>query len=125
MKEFDLNIEKILENWETFHAVREIIANAIDEQNIDKKFIGTEFILTGLKDKDIELAKNLFLKFTGEKILEQTKNGEIVKKIGKTSNIYINGIKVAEEENFLFSYNITSITKTIKKALNREILIRV
>src|SRR4030066_1334103 len=34
MKKFDLNIEKILENWEVHHAVREIIANAIDEQKI-------------------------------------------------------------------------------------------
>jgi hypothetical protein len=32
MKNFDLNIDKILENWEVFHAVRELIANAIDEQ---------------------------------------------------------------------------------------------
>lgn len=32
MKKFDLNIEKILENWETYHAIREIIANALDEQ---------------------------------------------------------------------------------------------
>ncbi len=31
-KAFDLNIEKILENWEVRHAVREIIANALDEQ---------------------------------------------------------------------------------------------
>jgi len=33
-KEFDLNIEKILENWEVYHAVREIIANALDEQKL-------------------------------------------------------------------------------------------
>lgn len=32
MKEFDLNIERILENWEVYHAIREIIANALDEQ---------------------------------------------------------------------------------------------
>ncbi len=41
-KEFDLNIEKILENWEVYHAVREIIANALDEQ-----------ILTNTKDISI------------------------------------------------------------------------
>lgn len=29
-------------------------------------------------------------------------------------------MRVAEEENFLFSYNITSLTAPIKKALNRE-----
>ena len=31
-KEFDLNIEKILDSWEVYHAVREVIANALDEQ---------------------------------------------------------------------------------------------
>ncbi len=34
VKEFDLNIEKILENWEVYHAVREVIANALDEQKL-------------------------------------------------------------------------------------------
>ncbi len=34
MKNFDLNIDKILENWELPHAVRELIANAIDESII-------------------------------------------------------------------------------------------
>lgn len=29
---FDLNIEKIPENWEIRHAVREVIANALDEK---------------------------------------------------------------------------------------------
>src|ERR1700726_3459320 len=31
-RNFDLNIEKILEGWEVRHAVRELIANALDEQ---------------------------------------------------------------------------------------------
>lgn len=218
MKQFDLNIEKILENWETYHAIREIIANALDEQlltdtkeveiskqgnawhirdygrglkytnltqnenqeklsnpkvigkfgiglkdamatfdrkgvkvlikskfgditlaksakegfadiitlhaNIvepsDDKLIGTEFIIEGATDEDISKAKNLFLKFTGEQILEITKAGDVVNKVGSVGKIYINGVKVAEEDNFLFSYNITQPTAAIKKALNRE-----
>ncbi len=32
MKKFDLNIEKVLEDWEIHHAIREVIANALDEQ---------------------------------------------------------------------------------------------
>lgn len=218
MKQFDLNIEKILENWETYHAIREIIANALDEQlltntkdveitkenntwhirdfgrglkytnltqnenqeklsnpsvigkfgiglkdalatfdrkgikvliksqfgditlskvakegfadiitlhaNIseptDNNFIGTEFIIDGATDDDITKAKNLFLKFTGEQILEKTKAGDIVNKVGSIGKIYINGVKVAEEERFLFSYNITQLTSAIKKSLNRE-----
>jgi len=31
-RNFDLNIEKILEGWEICHAIRELIANALDEQ---------------------------------------------------------------------------------------------
>lgn len=218
MKKFDLNIEKILENWETSHAVRELIANALDEQLLtktkevqifkngnswlirdfgrgvqythltqnenqeklkstsvigkfgiglkdalatfdrkqikviakskhsqitiaksekegfkdiitlhaiiedpkDPQFIGTEFELIGATDKDIEDAKNLFLKFSGERIIETTKQGQVAEKKGKHGNIYINGVKVAEEENFLFSYNITVMNAAIKKALNRE-----
>lgn len=218
MKKFDLNIEKILENWEISHAIRELIANALDEQLLtktkeveifkngnswfirdfgrgiqythltqnenqeklkntsvigkfgiglkdalatfdrkkikvaakskhsqitiaksekegfkdiitlhaiieaptDPKFIGTEFELVGATDKDIEDAKNLFLKFSGERLIETTKQGQVVEKKGKHGNIYINGVKVAEEEKFLFSYNITVMNTAIKKALNRE-----
>ena len=31
MKEFDLNIGKILEDWEIYHAICEIIVNALEE----------------------------------------------------------------------------------------------
>jgi hypothetical protein len=218
MKKFDLNIEKILENWEVHHAIREIIANALDEQLLTKTkdveifkrgtswiirdfgrgikythltqnenqeklsnanvigkfgiglkdalatfdrrgvtvtvsskhneitidrspkqgfedivtlhaiiedpieigFDGTEFELKGVADKDIEAAKNLFLKFSNEEVIESTRQGQIVKQSGDHGNIYVNGVKVAEEENFLFSYNITTLTANIKKALNRE-----
>ena len=30
-REFDLNIERVLENWTLAHAIRELIANALDE----------------------------------------------------------------------------------------------
>ncbi|PCI44641.1 MAG: ATP-binding protein [Proteobacteria bacterium] len=218
MKKFDLNIEKILENWEMHHAIREIIANALDEQLLtktkdveifkhenswiirdfgrgvkythltqnenqeklshtevigkfgiglkdalatfdrrkvvvtikskhsiisietspkqgfddistlhavinasdDTNFVGTEFRLQGVSDKDIKEAKNLFLIFSGEEILETTKKGQVIKRRGAGGSIYINGVKVAEEENFLFSYNITALSTPIRKALNRE-----
>lgn len=217
-KSFDLNIEKILENWEVYHAIREIIANALDEQtitgtedikiykskdgcwhvvdygrglnyhhltqneNVEKlnnekligrfgvglkdalatlyrhginvkitsKFgvitlkqalkigfddiitlhakisktnnsnaLGTDFCLEGCSDEDMEKAKSLFLKFSNNKILEQTINGQVIKN-NNISYIYINGVKVAEESNFLFSYNITSLSTKLKRALNRE-----
>ncbi len=86
----------------------------------DPNFTGTEFILQGATDGDIEKAKDLFLKFSGETSIEKTKYGEVLEKKSKNVRIYVNGVKVAEEENFLFSYNITLVTEAIRKALNRE-----
>jgi hypothetical protein len=36
LRSFDLNIEEVLENWEVEHAIREVIANALDEQVISR-----------------------------------------------------------------------------------------
>jgi hypothetical protein len=219
-RKFDLNVEEILEDWEVHHAIREVIANAIDEkilsetkdvqifkdsnnkwhirdfgrgiryehltQNEDEEKIrnphvigkfgiglkdalatfdrkgvgvtiksqygnitlgrsqkhgfedvitlhayisppsepaleGTDVILDGVTAADIEKAKDLFLVFSGERRIEETKYGEVLtRRSREPARIYINGLKVAEEENFIFSYNITSLTKQIRQALNRE-----
>lgn len=219
IREFDLNIETVLENWDVSHAIREIIANALDEQkltnsksveifctnehiwhikdfgrglqyvhltqneneeklshadligkfgvglkdalatfdrhNIDVKiiskhgvitlgkthkhgfedvstlhayiddgsditFIGTEFIFDGCHLNDIKKAKEYFLLYQELDLLETTQLGQIFDPRGQSAEIYINGVKVASEENFLFSYNITSINAPIRRALNRE-----
>jgi hypothetical protein len=84
------------------------------------RFAGTEFILQGITAEDIGKAKNFFLRFSGERLLEQTKYGQVLKRHRNGARIYINGVRVAEESDFLFSYNITSLTKPMEKALNRE-----
>lgn len=93
--------------------------HAFIEDSPNKEFIGTEIILTGCSKNDIDLAKSNFLKFSGETLLEKTKYGEVYAK-KNDALIYITGLKVATEENFLFSYNVTSMTKKLRKALNRE-----
>lgn len=217
-KSFDLNIEQILENWEVRHGIREVIANALDEQILtdsapvaiekrdgiwfirdegrgirythltqnenqekldsplvigrfgiglkdalatferhgvnariksrfgtisthksakhgfgdivtlhaiiedptDPAFVGTEFELKGVEDEEMEAAKALFLKFSDEGLLATTRFGQIINRRSGPGAIYINGVKVAEEANFLFSYNITQLSAAIKKAINRE-----
>lgn len=217
-KSFDLNIERILENWEVRHGIREVIANALDEQILsnsdpviiekrdkswivrdfgrgirythltqnenheklaspnvigrfgiglkdalatferhgieahirskhgtihtkksakhgfgdihtlhaviedatDPEFFGTEFELIGVTDEEIDAAKELFLKFSKETVLDTTRFGQIISHSSGAAAIYINGVKVAEEANFLFSYNITQLNAAIKKAINRE-----
>lgn len=63
-----------------------------------KDFQGTEFCLTGCTQKDIDDAKSYFLRFSGLTLQEKTEYGEVYSKRGIVSEIYINGIKVAEEE---------------------------
>lgn len=93
--------------------------HAVFEPVEDSDFIGTDVCIYNIDDEIIVEAKSFFLCFLDEHPLETTKNGEIylVKDI---PSIYVNGLQVAQEENFLFSYNITNITASLKKALNRE-----
>jgi hypothetical protein len=220
-RNFDLNIEKILDGWEASHAIRELIANALDEQILsdtgdiqineapdgswhirdygrglkyehltqnenpeklknptrvigkfgvglkdalatlnrrgigvsiqskfndisltqapkygfsdvvtlqaavqpptDADFVGTEVILRGVTQADIDVAKNYFLKFSNETQLEDTPYGQILERHPtRSARIYVTGLLVAEEDNFAFSYNITSLTAAMRKALNRE-----
>ena len=86
----------------------------------DPTLVGTEFIISSVTDKDVAKAKNLFLKFSGEEVVEHNQYGDVLQKKEAKARIYANGVKIAEEENFLFSYNIAPLTKKIKAALNRE-----
>src|SRR3989442_2148925 len=87
----------------------------------DPSFVGTDVVLRGVSEGDIADAKNFFLKFSNESVLDETSYGQILKKSStRKARIYVTGLLVAEEENFAFSYNITSLTAAMRKALNRE-----
>ena len=82
---------------------------------------GTDVVLDGITEAQIDQAKSNFLRFTDDELLEKTKFGEAyATPAGEDSRIYVTGLKVATEENFLFSYNITKTTKQVRDALNRE-----
>ena len=217
---FDLNVEKILDHWGTPEAVREVIANALDEQALtstaepritkrrdgwhvtdsgrglhyqhltqnenpekhrkadlvvgkfgvglkdalatffrrgidveiksphgditlrraakadfadvktlhaairkpsDPRRKGTDFVLRGLKDRDMTAARDYFLRFAQDDELERTELGSILaRKENEPARIYVKGVRVATEDQFLFSYNITSTTAQLQRALNRE-----
>lgn len=101
------------EDIETLHAVI--------RQTEKPELQGTEVILDGCTRRDIEEAKQNFLTYSDATQLEQTRFGDVYEPSGEgDSNIYVTGLKVATEEDFLFSYNITNTTKSIRDALNRE-----
>lgn len=94
--------------------------HAVFREPEDAAFCGTEFIITGVTQAAIDKAKSMFLRFSDSTLLEKTPYGEVYSRSADSAHIYVNGVQVAIEENFLFSYNITNINAQIKKALNRE-----
>jgi hypothetical protein len=82
---------------------------------------GTDFVLRGLSDADMAAAREYFLRFSRDNELERTDLGSILeRKPEEPARIYVKGVRVAIEEQFLFSYNITSTTAALQRALNRE-----
>jgi len=114
------------EGVETLHA----IVHPPEHPNME----GTEAVLKGVSRADLEKAKRNFLQFREEELIEETKYGEIYEKpegsgtegegpereTPEEAGIFVTGLRVATEPDFLFSYNITSTTKNVRDALNRE-----
>lgn len=87
----------------------------------DRHRKGTDFVLTHLSDRDMAAAKDYFLRFGGDEVLETTDVGAILRRrASEPARVYVKGVRVATEEEFLFSYNITSTTAQLQRALNRE-----
>jgi hypothetical protein len=84
--------------------------------------IGTDVVLARVADEDVETAKGFFLRYSGERLLESTDYGDVLARGDgrSTARIYVKGLFVAEEPNFLFSYNITRLSAPLRRALNRE-----
>jgi len=81
---------------------------------------GTDVVLDGVRDEDVAAAKALFLKFSQERKLESTQYCDVLERSPQSARVHISGVYANDEPNFLFAYNITSLTKTMKKKRNRE-----
>jgi hypothetical protein len=103
------------------HGFEDVLTlHAVISPPADPEMAGTDFCLSGIASDDVERAKSFFLRYSSDVELEGTRYGAVLQREGKSARIYVNGLRVAEEPNFLFSYNITSLTKALRAALNRE-----
>lgn len=115
VKDLVLSKKSNFANISTLHAV------FASSPRKSSNFHGTEFVLEGISDSVVETAKRLFLQFSpGQTILESTAQGQLLATNPGAARIYFNGVEVASEPNFLFSYNITELGENLKKNLNRE-----
>lgn len=81
---------------------------------------GTDVILKNIPDSAIEQAKAMFLCFREHIVLEETLFGQIIDAPPTKAQVFINGVWANAEPTFLFSYNVTRLTDSMRKALNRE-----
>lgn len=92
----------------------------IEYDDAPRAIEGTDVLLVGVRDEDVTAAKSLFLKFSPDQPVEVTQYGEVLEHAAGSARVYISGVYANEEPNFLFSYNITSLTGAMRKKLNRE-----
>lgn len=99
-----------------------VTLNGVVASPSDPNFVGTEVVLAGVDDDEVKAARSYFLRYSGETTLETTKYGSVLaRSTGMTAGrIYVKGLLVAEEPNFLFSYNVTQLNASLRRALNRE-----
>jgi hypothetical protein len=85
-------------------------------------YAGTRVVLTGVTAEQVAAAKRFFLRYSQEIELETTALGSVLARPDTRgpARIYVKGLLVAEEDNFLFSYNITDLSAPLRRALNRE-----
>lgn len=99
-----------------------VTVHAIVTSPSDPDLLGTDVVLTGVTAEQVAEAKALFLRFSGETVLEDTDYGQVLERdLGaRAGRVYVRGLLVATEPNFLFSYNITKLNEPLRRALNRE-----
>lgn len=102
-------------NMKTLHMIIEHIEN----HSIIEK--GTQFIFTNLSDEDMNKARNNFLIFNNQEVMNENKWGQVLETLEPSNSfIYVNGMKIAESESYLFSYNLKKLNKKLLEKMNRE-----
>jgi hypothetical protein len=99
-----------------------VTLHALVSAPLDPGRVGTDTTLKGATDEDVAAARRFFLRYSGEQLLESTEHGDVLARPGRKSpaRVYVKGLLVAEEPNFLFSYNVTRLSAALRRALNRE-----
>ncbi len=99
-----------------------VTLHALVSRPSDPGRTGTDVVLRNASDGDVAAAKHFFLRYSGEQLLESTDYGDVLARtdIRSPARVYVKGLFVAEEPNFLFSYNITRLSAALRRALNRE-----
>ncbi|MGH9046475.1 MAG: ATP-binding protein [Acidimicrobiales bacterium] len=99
-----------------------VTLHGVVEVPSDPARVGTQVELADVPEGQMEKARAFFLRYNGDTLLESTKYGDVLARGGGKGpgRVYVKGLLVADEPNFLFSYNIRQLNAGLRRALNRE-----
>ncbi len=98
------------------HTLHAVVGPAPDDE-----MVGTTVDLASITDAQMDDAKAFFLRWNGEQVLETTDYGSVLAHgDGQPGRVYVRGLRVAQEDELLFSYDITKLNAKLTRALNRE-----
>ena len=104
--------EGIKEDISTIHMQRE---NNLHEQK------GTIITITPVSIEEVNDAKSKFAMFKQwQKVVKTAKGNIMISDDNVAGEIFVNGMKISDDENLIFSYNILETNAALRKALNRE-----
>ena len=104
--------EGIKEDIPTIHMQRE---NNLQEQK------GTLVTISPISIEEVNDAKSKFAIFKEwQKVIKTPKGNIMVNNDGASGEIFVNGMKISDDENLIFNYNILETNAALRKALNRE-----
>ena len=86
---------------------------------IKKIEIGTTVIIENIDENEYLFAIDNFLIYSKRDLIFKCDNGEIFNR-NISSEIFLNGMKISNDGDFLFSYNITNPNAKLRSSINRE-----
>ena len=94
--------------------------HAVIQDSTQPDSTGTLVRIENVSQQDVLEAKEMFLRFNGAVSLYSGDCGDIIASDNGPTYVYVNGLRIAEDESLKFSYNITKLDSKLRKNLNRE-----
>ncbi len=94
--------------------------HVIIHDDVPSDFVGTEVTVYPVTEDELNKTKVLFLMFSNRKVLFECAHGQVLSNERETSSIYVKGLRIDENQQYEFSYNIYEPNKSLRKQLSRD-----
>lgn len=94
--------------------------HVIIHDDVPSDFVGTEITVHPIMEEELNKTKDLFLMFSNKRVLFQCEYGQVLSNEKETSSIYVKGLRIDENQQYQFSYNINEPNKGLRDKMSRD-----